>query len=75
MTYSRRIVLLLTIFASMATSLAIANAADKAPNILFIYSDDHSHRTVGCYPESYDWVKTPHMDNLAKQGVRFTHAY
>jgi arylsulfatase A-like enzyme len=75
MTYSRRIVLLLTIFASMATSLAIANAADKAPNILFIYSDDHSHRTVGCYPESYDWVKTPHIDNLAKQGVRFTHAY
>ena len=23
------------------------------PNILFIYTDDHSHRTVSCYDESY----------------------
>ena len=47
----------------------------KSPNILFIYTDDQSHRTVGCYPESFDWVKTPNIDRLAKQGVRFSHAY
>ena len=45
------------------------------PNILFIYTDDQSHRTVGCYPESYPWVKTPNIDALARQGVRFSHAY
>ncbi len=51
-----------------------AFSADK-PNILFIYTDDHSHRTVGCYPESYDWVKTPNIDALAENGVRFKYAY
>lgn len=49
--------------------------ADVRPNILFIYTDDQSHRTVGCYPGSYDWVLTPNIDQLARQGVRFDHAY
>ncbi len=49
--------------------------AEERPNILFIFTDDQSHRTVGCYPESYPWVKTPNIDRLASQGVRFTHAY
>ena len=40
-----------------------------------IYTDDQSHRTVGCYPGSYDWVRTPNIDQLARQGVRFNHAY
>ncbi|MBL8792308.1 MAG: sulfatase-like hydrolase/transferase [Planctomycetia bacterium] len=52
-----------------------ADPAGKRPNILFIFSDDQSHRTVGCYPEAPDWVRTPHIDALAKSGVRFTHAY
>ncbi|MEM8671369.1 MAG: sulfatase-like hydrolase/transferase [Planctomycetota bacterium] len=47
----------------------------QRPNILFIYTDDQSHRTVGCYPESYPWVKTPHIDALARSGIRFSHAY
>ena len=53
---------------------ALAAAADR-PNILLVYTDDHSHRTVGCYPESHDWVRTPHIDRLAAEGMRFTHAY
>lgn len=51
-----------------------AGAAER-PNILFIYTDDHSHRTVGAYPESYPWVRTPNMDALAARGVRFEYAY
>jgi arylsulfatase A-like enzyme len=47
----------------------------ERPNILFIYTDDQSYRTVSCYPESFDWVKTPNIDQLARQGVRFSHAY
>lgn len=49
-------------------------AADR-PNILFIYSDDQSYRTVGCYEGAYPWVRTPNIDALARQGVRFEHAY
>jgi arylsulfatase A-like enzyme len=55
-----------------------SQAADEKksrPNILFIYTDDHSHRTVSCYPEAYPWARTPNIDALAKRGVRFTHAY
>lgn len=53
----------------------IASAKGERPNILFIYTDDHSHRTVSCYPEAYDFVKTPHIDALAETGVRFRYAY
>ena len=60
------------------TLTQFVTAADEPgdrPNILFIYTDDQSHRTVGCYPEAYDWVRTPNIDALAKQGVRFSYAY
>src|SRR6476620_8612051 len=50
-------------------------AADAKPNILFIFSDDQNPRTIGCYPQSWPWVKTPNIDRLAKSGVRFTHCY
>lgn len=52
-----------------------AAAGAERPNILFIYTDDHSYRTISCYPESYPWVHTPNIDRLAESGVRFTHAY
>ena len=51
-----------------------ASAADR-PNILLIYTDDHSYRTVGCYPQAYPWVSTPNIDTLAEKGVRFDYAY
>src|SRR5262245_16885575 len=47
----------------------------KRPNILFIFTDDQSYKTVRCYPESFPWVKTPNIDALAKAGVRFHRAY
>ena len=53
-----------------------SSAADSTrPNILFIYTDDHSYRTVSCYPEAEPWARTPNIDRLAKEGIRFTHAY
>jgi len=51
--------------------LSLTVQAAEPPNILFIYTDDQSHRTVSCYPESHDWVKTPPMDSVAANGVRF----
>ncbi|MGB0580600.1 MAG: sulfatase, partial [Limisphaerales bacterium] len=57
---------------STAKSALAAESDDERPNILFIYTDDQSHRTVSCYPESFDWVNTPNIDSLAKNGVRFS---
>ena len=54
----------------------MASAAPaKRPNILLIFADDQSYKTVGCYPESWPWVKTPNIDRLAAAGVRFHAAY
>ena len=49
--------------------------ADQRPNILFIFTDDQSHRSVSCYPEAPDWVETPNIDDLAKNGTRFANCY
>ncbi|MCC6174826.1 MAG: sulfatase-like hydrolase/transferase [Chloroflexi bacterium] len=45
----------------------------KPTNVLFINSDQHSPRVLGCYGNSV--VKTPNLDALAARGTRFTAAY
>ncbi|MGH7108561.1 MAG: sulfatase-like hydrolase/transferase, partial [Acetobacteraceae bacterium] len=42
-------------------------------NLLFIMSDEHSRRVLGCY--GHPMIKTPHLDRLAARGVRFSDAY
>jgi choline-sulfatase len=42
-------------------------------NLLFILSDEHSNKAVGCYGNSM--VVTPHIDALARRGTRFANAY
>lgn len=65
------------ILALIAASIAIPIHADEPakPNILFIFTDDQSYKTVRCYPESYPWAKTPNIDALAADGMRFERAY
>ena len=46
---------------------------DKKPNIIFILADDLGIGEVSCY--GADNYKTPNIDKLAKEGVRYTHAY
>ncbi len=58
-----------------ARGLSQSAGLPKRPNILVIYTDDHSYRTISAYPEAYPWVRTPAIDGLARQGVRFTAAY
>src|SRR5205823_11675839 len=58
-----------------ATGLAgAAEPAARRPNILFILADDQSYKTVACYPGAYSWVRTPNIDALAANGVRFERA-
>jgi len=47
----------------------------QPPNILYIFTDDQSTRTVSAYPESHPWVHTPNIDKLAESGIRFTSCY
>ena len=56
---------------------AQATAADdaKRPNILMIYCDDHAYQAISAYqsisPYGLDLNQTPHIDRLAKEGMRF----
>lgn len=47
--------------------------ADSRPNILLIFADDLSWSDLGCYGN--DWIQTPNLDRLAKNGMQFTNAY
>jgi arylsulfatase A-like enzyme len=49
------------------------HAAEPKPNIVLILADDLGWSDLGCY--GADLHETPHLDQLAKQGVRFTDAY
>ena len=49
-----------------------ARAADK-PNVIVILADDLGVADLGCYGNSFH--ETPHLDQLAKDGIRFTNAY
>jgi len=72
MTHWNRCCVLIVFLACMSAKDIIAA---ERPNILFIYSDDQNYNTLSCYPESPGWVQTPHIDSLAKQGVRFERTY
>ena len=64
----KRIFLILSLFTPLLTG-----AASERPNILFLIADDASRDSFGAYGAKY--VKTPHFDRLAKEGVLFTQAY
>jgi len=54
------------------TSSALASAPDR-PNILLIFSDDHSVPYLGCYGNPD--LKTPNLDKMASEGALFHRAY
>jgi arylsulfatase A-like enzyme len=51
----------------------LAGAREKRPNFLFVMADDLGYADLSCYGRR-DY-QTPHLDRLAREGVRFTDAY
>ena len=45
----------------------------RTPNVLFIYADDLGYGDLECYDGTQ--VKTPNINRLAKNGIRFTNAH
>ena len=68
----------------MSTVTCAATATNKAPenttppqsntppNILFILCDDMGYGDIGCYSQPF--IRTPHIDTMANEGMRFTQA-
>ena len=52
---------------------AMAQKSQQRPNIIYIMCDDMSYGDLGCYGQQY--ILTPNIDRMAKEGMRFTQAY
>jgi len=61
-----------------AAALGVTRSADaippaRRPNIIFILADDLGYGDVGCYGQ--ERIQTPRIDQLAREGIRFTDCY
>ncbi|VGO13161.1 Arylsulfatase [Pontiella desulfatans] len=48
-------------------------SAEKAPNIVLIFTDDQGYQDLGCFGSPT--IKTPNIDQMAKEGMRLTSFY
>jgi arylsulfatase A len=64
---------LLKTSAAALAALSRLPAKTNPPNIVFILADDLGWTDLGCYGSNY--YRTPNIDRLASQGLRFTNAY
>ena len=60
---------------SAAGQDAPSNSATKTkkPNVILIMADDLGYAELGCYGQKI--IKTPNIDSIAKEGIRFTQFY
>lgn len=54
-------------------ALPPSHASQPPPNIVFILADDLGYGDLGCYGQAK--IRTPAIDRLAAEGIRFTHFY
>ena len=67
-----RLPLAVTLAVALAAA-SCARAADARPNVVFVMTDDAGYGDFGCYGATD--IRTPHVDRLAREGVRLTDFY
>jgi arylsulfatase A-like enzyme len=74
-TYTRRALLQSTSLAAAAKLPAkpATKTVRQSPNVILILADDLGYGDLGCYGQTT--LRTPHLDAMAKESLRFTHAY
>ena len=55
------------------TEKSTENKDERQPNFIILMSDNHNWEHLGCYGDAV--LKTPNIDKLAADGIRFNHAY
>ncbi|SIS49018.1 arylsulfatase [Zobellia uliginosa] len=69
----KKILLLVAAFiCSISLRLSAQQTKKNKPNVILIMADDMGFSDIGCYGGE---IKTPHLDRLAQNGVRFTQFY
>ncbi|MHC4444962.1 MAG: arylsulfatase [Planctomycetota bacterium] len=64
---------LLILSSCVSAVKARIESTQQPPNIIFIMADDLGYGELGCYGQ--DKIKTPNIDRLAVEGMRFTQCY
>lgn len=57
----------------VSMTLLVGCGESPKPNIIFILADDLGYGDLGCYGQQV--VQTPHLDQMAREGMQFTQAY
>ncbi|MEM6690874.1 MAG: arylsulfatase [Planctomycetota bacterium] len=65
--------LLLAVLLPVLVCSTVCLAEVARPNIIFILSDDLGYGDLGCYGQTV--IETPHLDQMAAEGIRFTDFY
>ncbi|MCA9073469.1 MAG: sulfatase [Planctomycetaceae bacterium] len=65
--------LILAGMALMSLLISAANGAERRPNFVIIYADDLGYGDLGCF--GHPTIRTPHLDRMAGEGLRFTQFY
>jgi len=58
--------------AAAAGSTSLLGAQSRPPNIVLIFADDLGYGDLGCYGSK---IRTPNLDRMAAEGIKFTHFY
>jgi arylsulfatase A-like enzyme len=66
------VVFILALFAAPSHA-AGSDQSNKKPNVVLIFADDMGYGDLSCY--GHPVIKTPHLDKMADEGVRFTSFY
>jgi arylsulfatase A len=67
------LLLLILNFLSLGAQQPLLSKKDQRPNIIYIYADDLGYAELGAYGQQK--IKTPNLDRIAKEGIRFTQHY
>ena len=64
---------LLATFVLFCSAVVLCADSPRQPNIIFILADDLGYGDLGCYGQKQ--ILTPNLDQMAKEGLRFTQCY
>ena len=65
----------------LAGLASLASAADRKPNFVYVFTDDQRWDALSVVQQElgekgrFPWLKTPHLDRLAREGLRFRNAF
>ncbi|MEM8913774.1 MAG: sulfatase-like hydrolase/transferase, partial [Planctomycetota bacterium] len=69
----KRLVCVVLLIATVATVFPDTSWAEDRPNVVFVLTDDQRADAMSCAGHPY--LKTPNIDRLAEEGIRFPNHF